>query len=228
MNKFCVLIGGGNSIRKPSEEINLWERIVGLDLWSLNFAYKALPYPPKTQTFIDTQFFNNNSLALAQLAEKKVRIIAKAHSRYNTIKEIEQHFVTRNKSEYLGDKALEKNLIYIGRMGLCGIFALSLAIAEGYNTIYCLGFDFGTPVIGDTITHFYQNKINVASGGVGNPEIYYKHDGTIKNEVEDFEVFLTKNNSKIYNVSPNSNIPYFEKIDYSRFFELIESEKNKP
>jgi len=113
------------------------------------------------------------------------------------------------------------NEVFFGRMGLSGLFALSVAIKEGYDRCFVLGFDFGS-VTNSNTTHWYQDKIkelNIKSNGAGNPGIYL-NKGKLKEEVWDFSYYDTWKN-KIYNVSPLSKIPNLNKINYQQFYELI-------
>ena len=113
-------------------------------------------------------------------------------------------------------------------MGLSGMFALSLAVAEGYEEIYLLGYDFGTTVLTNKNTHFYQNNMpHVYSTGMNHPEVYRMPDNKVKREVEDFKVYLNTPNLKIWNVSMVSNIPYFDKISYQDFYTKLKQKGEK-
>jgi hypothetical protein len=211
MSKDCIIIGGGRSILEGIS-LDLWQRIKDKETWSLNFAYKTMPYTPTKQLWIDVSFFTNNIVDIQELYKNGVECIAKAHQKYSFISEIKQYVTTREIKE-----SIEKK-IFIGRMGLVGFFALSLATKEKYDRIFLLGFDFGL-IEGETKTHYYQDTIVVKSTGINHPELYRTNNNVIK-QVEDFEIFL-KESSKIYNVSTKSNIPYFEKINYTTFFNLL-------
>lgn len=221
MDKQVILLGAGSSV-KEGIRMNLFEKIKDKNVWSLNFAYLTLPFLPRRQLWIDASFFNNNIDSLQELSRKGVGMYAKYHTRQARISDIHQYQVTKERKYYQGKEGISKNLLFIGEMGLTGIFALSLAIAEGYGVIFVLGFDFGGVIPGSNQTHYYQNDIQVISAGVGRPEIYLNKQGMVRNEVKDFEVFAREETDvKIYNVSPQSNIPYFEKIDYETFFNKI-------
>lgn len=224
MSKDCIIIGGGTSVRGGIES-GLWDKIKGKDIWSLNYAYKLLPYLPSRQCFVDYQFFHNNENDLHDMAAKGVPIHSKSNSKLRHIEEtfIKTYNTVRQKGGFRGRTALKvppEAHLFTGRMGLVGAFALALSIAEGYENLYLLGYDFGSTGMEDKDTHWYQNQVNVKSTGVGRPTVYWNKLG-LKKEVEDFQVFTTVEGLKIYNVSPNSNIPYFEKIDYPKFYELI-------
>jgi len=221
-NKTCIICGGGYSVKEGISK-GLWDRIKGQDVWSLNFTYKVMPYMPTREIFVDASFFNNNVKSLQDMTIMGVKIVARFKSKYQFIDEIIKYEATRNKKQYYGKEAINKKCLYYGRMGLCGIFALSLAIAEGYDKIYLLGYDFGTTSLNNVNTHFYQKDIMVISSGVGAPEVYRKSDNTVKEEVEDFQVFTQEKDIEIINVSPNSNIPYFPKITYEEFFTKLEN-----
>ncbi len=68
------------------------------------------------------------------------------------------------------------------------------------------------------ITHCYQDNINHI--GVGRIKFYYATDKI--NKV--FEVYKPETKIKIYNVSPDSRINTFEKIDYNTMFSKLNNE----
>jgi hypothetical protein len=209
--KECIIIGGGTSVLEGIEH-RLWERIAKREIWSINFAFRTMPYLPKRQVWVDTTFFRNNMEDLESLSIAGVECHTKKHGIYNNIPAIIQHEVTREENN--PDK------LYIGLMGLSGMFALALATKEQYDTIYLLGYDFGTNSKANTTTHYYQNTdIKYTSNGVGNPGVYLTDTG-VKKDVKLFDYFL-KFPSKIYNVSPSSNIQSYEKITYNDFFSKI-------
>lgn len=106
---------------------------------------------------------------------------------------------------------------------LTGVFAIGLAayLMKYTGIIYLLGFDWTKQAppedkskynpVSDMNIHFYDGVKHRGNGYTGyydnhNPAIFFKH-------------FLEPN-LKIYNVSPESNINTFEKIDYPTFFKL--------
>lgn len=109
------------------------------------------------------------------------------------------------------------------RENLTGLFALKLAemLMENGN-FYLLGFDFSRQPIpedkskynpeSDLQIHYY-NDIN--HRGVGLTGYYDCH-----NPDKEFSKFIKKD-IKIYNVSPESNITCFEKIDYLTMFKFL-------
>ena len=76
MNKKAILIGGGASITEGIEK-NLWEKIRGKDIWSLNYAYKTMPYFPTRELFVDKSFYRNNREDLLLLALNGVKMYSK-------------------------------------------------------------------------------------------------------------------------------------------------------
>jgi len=228
--KELVIVGGGRSV-KHGIELGLWDKIKDKTIWSLNYAFMTMPYLPKREVWVDIAFYTNNVESLQKLSEQGVQMVAKRHKKYADIFPIKCYEQTRNRTGYKGKEALKVDgtpHIFLGRMGMCGTFALSLAVAENYEKIYLLGYDFGTPEAGDTKTHFYQGDIQVRSTGVGNTHVYRGGDRSNKNlvkkDVEDYEVYGS--DAYIINVSPQSNIPYFQKITYEEFFEELINEGN--
>jgi hypothetical protein len=218
--KSCILVGGGASV-KEGIELGLWDKLAERkdwsEIWSINFAFMAMPYRPAKQIWVDTTFFRNNTEALQELNRNGVECITKKHDIYNYIPEIKQYKTTRDEFNVDIDKPL-----FIGRMGLSGTFALSLSVALKYETIYLLGYDFGTNAIANQNTHFYQDTISVRSAGVRNPGVYLQNNNVVKKEVKEFEHYKNTT-SKIYNVSLVSNISAFEKLSYQDFFSKISS-----
>jgi len=226
MFKSVVLIGGGKSVREGIQT-GLWEKIKHMEVWGLNYAYKLYPYKLDRQLFVDYNFFINNRDDMEELAKQSIPIHAKKHSQLQDITNnyIIQYNSVREKGGFRGKTALqgpEEAHIFVGRLGLVGTFALSLAIAQGYNLIYLLGYDFGPPSVEDKDTHWYQGKIDVISTGVGRPTVYWEPSSDIKHQVQDYGVFANIEGVTIYNVSLQSNIPYLPKISYQTFYDLIE------
>lgn len=221
-----ILIGGGSSLKEGISH-GLWDHIASEKVWSCNYGYRTMPYLPSREIWVDVSFYKHNIEELQKLCEQGVSLYTKEHRFYAGIKEhITQYGSTRESKNYFGKDGINKNLIYYGRMGLSGMFALSLAVAEGYTEIYLLGYDFGNTNLQDKQTHFYQDTLkNVYSTGVGRPEVYRMPNNTIKREVEDFKVYLRESDVKIYNCSLQSNISYFEKISYPQFFERLKHGK---
>jgi hypothetical protein len=214
MRDDVIIIGGGASVSEGIE-LGLWEHIKGQEVWSLNYAFKSMPYLPTKQLWVDTTFFRNNTLALENLAKQGVECHVKKNDKYVFLNNLIQHETTR--------KPEEKDKTYIGGLGFCGMFALSLAVKGQYKRIFLLGYDFGTPNQGDTNTHFYQGKVDYISTGVGRPQVYLNTFTTPKKDVKEFDLYK---DYPVYNVSMRSHISSFPKITYEEFFKLINPVKD--
>jgi len=224
MSKNVIIIGGGYSVREGIEK-NLWHKIQEKEIWSLNSVFKKMPYRPTKQLWVDAGFYKHEADNLQKLFEKGVHLVAENNRVLENRKEILKFNTTRDKTQYRGLESANSNLIFKGRMGLTGIFSISLAISLQYDEIFLLGFDWGSSSIENKNTHWYQDeieKLNIRSTGAGKPLIYMTRNDKIKDDITDFEVFLNMP-SKIWNVSPNSNIPYFDKISYEEFFIKIKN-----
>lgn len=219
--KSVILIGGGASITEGIEK-GLWEQIKDQTVWSINFAFMVMPYIPAREIWVDRSFFKNNMTALNELANKDVEMVAKEDNLNKGLLKITTYPVTRAPIEYYGKEGIKKHKIYYGEQGFCGTFALHLAICEGYDIIYLLGFDFGVPTekIKNNFTHFYQNKLNIVSSGVSRPEVYLKYN-KIHEGVKNYDIFTQEKDVKIWNVSIDSNINSFDKISWEEFFKCL-------
>jgi len=112
---------------------------------------------------------------------------------------------------------------------LTGIFALCIAEKLEPKTIYLLGFDWDrrdpkTIPTGKNYDpnsnldiHYYGKEIK--HRGLGYYGFYEGHNPN------NMFKFFDNSKSKIYNVSPNSNIENFEKISYEYMFTLLNNKK---
>jgi len=209
-----IIVAGGASILE-GVETGLWDKIRDKEIWSLNFAFKAMPYSPNRELWVDTTFWKNNIAELEALHKIGVACHCRKNDRYNGIPDIIQHATSREPNN--------TNNLYIGGMGLCGMFALSLAVREQRNPIYLLGYDWGTNRLGDTQTHFYQGMSGVSyqSSGVGRREVYIQDNNNPKRDVNDFNVY--GGYKEIYNVSMRSHINTFPKLSYEEFYGRIKT-----
>lgn len=227
--KTCIILGAGPSIQKGIE-LGLWDKIVKQEIWSLNSVYKVMPYLPDKQLWVDVSFYRFEVDNLEKLHNQGVKLISKKHSVWKQIPHIKTYSVTREKLHVTDET------IYLPSLGLTGMFALGVAIKQNYDQIFILGYDFGSSNKDNKNTHFYQNMMPITSDrrkfeeankliyshGAGNPNVYYKPDGKVKADVKEFEYWRNDKN-KIWNVSPESRIECFEKIDYPSFFKKLES-----
>jgi len=228
--KRVILLGAGASLAEGVNQ-GLWDKIKYHEKWSLNSIFNLMPYLPDKEVWVDVSFFDKNMDNLTNLRNKGVDLIAKKFThrkKYLAIAnqdDLVQYDTTREREKYWGKFAIEKKLIYYGRVGLCGTFALSLAIAMGYDEIYLCGFDFGNSTVNDLITHIYTKedlkKFDICCTGAFRPKVYRLPGDTVRAEVEDYDVFLKEKDIKIWNVSVNSNIYQFTRIPYDTFFNLI-------
>jgi hypothetical protein len=211
--KEVIIIGGGFSIKEGIEK-GLWDKIKGKEVWSLNYAYKFLPYLPTRQLWMDTTFFKNNVKDLQALAEKNVPLYTKVHPMYK-----EDMYKDKIKTYEVTRDWTKRNdiTLFVGQLGLVGTFALSLACEEKYDTIYLLGYDFGAKNNTDLNTHFYVDDAKgIQSSGLKNPNVYYENT-SIKASVLNYNDYNSYT-SKILNVSLQSNISAFQRIGYDEFF----------
>ena len=226
--KRVIIVGGGASVNLGIDQ-GLWEKIKNETIWSLNYAFLAMPYLPKRELWVDKSFFKNNIEKLEALANKKVEMVAKNNAIISHLPGITTYPTTRNSNEYHGILGINKKLIFAGKQGFVGTFALHLAICEGYDEICLLGYDYGIPADSkSTTTHFYQNTLKVISSGVGRPSVYLDKNHQIKKEIADYNVFLQEKDVTIWNVSLTSNITCFPKISYEVFLQhLLENSLQK-
>lgn len=211
--KSVILLGGGRSVLEGIE-LDLWNKVKGQEIWSINYGFMTMPYLPAKQIWVDRTFFSQNIDKLESLYKQGVECIAKKNSLYDYVPDVHQY--ATNRDIYSEDI---NNPLYLGSMGLSGTLALSLAVCLKYDYIYLLGYDFGTNSINNTKTHYYQDKLAVSSHGVMNPSIYMTNTG-VKADVKLYDAY--KNYAgKIYNVSMISNISSFPKISYPEFFDLL-------
>ncbi len=111
---------------------------------------------------------------------------------------------------------------------LAGMISTSIAIALGFKEIYLLGMDCCET---NGKTHFYQDLVTNFKEFFGVGKVETKNGGStyrtsaytdpVKLNNKYYSVFNEHNDAKIYNVSPNSKIEAFEKIDYTTFYEQL-------
>ena len=189
--KPLIICGGGYSIKEGIKQ-GLWDRIKGQEIWSLNFSFLSMPYTPSKEIWIDFFFFLAQQKNLLKL--KNCELIAKNMGTVYKEFPITTYEATSKVERYKDD------MLFLGRLCLCGMFAISLAIHRGYKNIYLLGFDHSIA----------KNKL----------QVYRDENHKVRPEVKDFEVFV-KDEVKIHNVSTISNIECFEKIDYPELFRRL-------
>jgi len=219
--KKVIIVAGGKSIREEWLNNGLFDNIKGQTIWSLNYAYKTMPYFPTRQMWVDReQFFSIYKEELFYMYDKGVELVTQ-RAGFIPLPQYSK-YITKNytKVRKYEEQFENEHLVYTGRYSLVGLFALSVALKEGYDTLFLLGFDWGTSTVKDKDTHYYQGFIKHSSEGVGDSKIYRESNDKLNDRVKDFS-FYQESKAKIYNVNLKSNIEYFEKITYEKMYELI-------
>jgi hypothetical protein len=219
--KKVILVAGGKSIREEWLNNGLFDNIRGHEIWSLNYAYRTMTYLPDRQLWVDKDgFFDIYKDQLFDMSKKGVKLITQ-RAGYIPLPDYTKYiYKVYHKVRKFEEQFQDESYIFTGKHGLVGLFALSLAVKEGYDEIFLLGMDFGTPTIADNDTHYYSKFIKHCSRGINDPKIYRYLNDEVNPRVKDFAEYKEVN-SKIYNVSMISNIPYFEKITYERMYEIL-------
>lgn len=215
-----VILGGGSSIKKA---FSIGLRTLLSDRFCIGCNYSFRHFPLTFLTFGDYNFYapqhlkkppiknpdiyeELKSLPLIIGMDKKEKLREIIHP--NTI--LLKNVSSLNKIQSAKEGFYTKNM-------LTGVFSLSLAcfLLNYTGKIFLMGFDFNSQ--GDT--HYYS-KEEIDHRGQGWHGCYSSHNpNTI------FNGYLKFNELKIYNVSPESNITTFEKIDYPKFYELLSNEE---
>ena len=214
--KEVIIVGGGYSIKEGIEK-DLWEKIKYKNVWSLNFAFEFMPFIPTKQIWADTSVWEKCKDDLLKLHNNGAQLVCRNYGGYEEYPFIERFDV--DSYEYNGHQP--RAPLFLGRLGLVGVFAISYAIRLGYDKIYLLGYDFGAANTEIRNTHFYQEESEINAGAYADSKIYWEGLYKVKHEVADFKHFEMDSSCKILNVSLDSNIPWFEKISYKDFFEYI-------
>lgn len=209
--KQAVIIGGGFSKAELIKK-GLWERIKNKFTCCINYDYRYFPNPTFL-TFVDIDFYKDELNKLKSLP----LIIGKYHKNLEKIKHPNTYMLQVNDSKYT------RNLSEgVYKSSLAGLFSLSLMIYLLTNgTVFLIGFDQGN-INGKKdsknrwITHSYQGEIN--HRGIAKIN-YYNTKGRADN---DFAPFAEEKKIKIYNVSPDSRINTFKKINYDEFFKKLD------
>lgn len=215
--KQIILIGGGSSIKPELEELQTI--LKNKFTIGLNYAYKYFPHCT-FHSYVDHEFYTDELEGLKVLpliiGNYSSNLNNKIHS--NTVM-----LPTRPKYSRDIKKGVYKD-------SLVGIFALTLAICFlGEGEIFLLGYDLGgknnnkdRDERGRAITHFYQSteKGSLQHRGIGKINYYRIH----KKSHKDFGCFRDLEGIKIYNVSTESKLEEFEKIDYNAFYKKLNKE----
>jgi len=206
-----VIIGGGSSIIEGVNK-DLWNKLSSRWTLGCNSAFKFIT--PSALVFVDHRQFYK--LFYDELGNLPL-IIGKSDNK--GVPKLPNTIFLRD-SQYF-DRSLATG-VYSGT--LCGLFSLTLAtrfLIDG-GEIFLLGFDFGAGeklIEGRQHTHFYQEQGEIKHRGIGYTGWYKKADKT-----STFVPYSKLENLKIWNVSMDSAIPFFEKISYDLFFEKLNTE----
>jgi len=234
MYKF--ILGSGYSVRQgmwsyPATSLSLWEALRHEFTISLNWGYKFCQ--PDISMYADYKWYENERQEL-----KKLPIVIGPnddHYYRKGNKTIEKNtYLYKGWHQYIQN---DWNKVYVPQ--LAGIPAITLAVLLGCKEIYLLGYDAGCDEQGRT--HFYQDIEGLGTitwkgkdeCGIGkdyrgffNTDNYNKPKEMNEFWFKPFEQEAQRG-VKIYNVSPNSTIENFPKIDYQEFYKRLGGSINK-
>ena len=225
--KDIVIIGGGLSIKNG---ISLGLKDYLKDKFVIGCNYSFRHFDLTALCFVDKDFYLP-TLAKKEENKDKYPDIHEELGKLPLIIGVAKNpslgeFIHPNTILVKKNSTYSPNPVKFGFMwNLCGLFALQLAGIFEPEKIFLLGFDWnkrdpktiptGKDYNGksDLDIHYYGKEIiHRGSGYLGfyephSPNNYFK--------------WFNNSKSKIYNVSPNSNIQNFEKIDYTTMFSLL-------
>jgi len=217
-----IIIGGGKSI-STGLETGLKDHIKGRCVIALNYSFKYFDH-----TFLcfgDEKFYKDTApdSPYPDIYDElgKLPLIIGMKQSINEEKIIHPNTILLPTNYSYNRKDNLKEGVYCSF--LVGIFALSLAIylMEGKGICYLLGYD-------------WSRRNNEQKNNREKIDIHYydiKHRGTqLTSSYEShepnfyFKPFEVEKGIKIYNVSPNSNINNFKKIDYTEMYSLLSNQ----
>lgn len=245
-NKRAIILGAGASMReglwdKPISEMPLWSAIKNECTFGTNSIFEF--FTPTILTFLDYYLHFANKEKLDKLS----LIITRTYANKKKRPVGDNLIYVPLSNQYYGQNSFEKTVkktkkgyknvhagIYSSQ--LTGIFTITLAIALGFTEIYLLGFDFGKT---DGRTHFYQqDDLRTQKIGVTYKDSGKKRSGIGTNRKGVFRTSCYNSDPKtwfsvyekelarikIYNVSPESKIETFPKIDYATFYQHLRND----
>jgi hypothetical protein len=216
-----IIIHGGDSLKSGISR-DLQKRIQNRFVITINYSYSHFPNATFL-TFMDRSFYCPS-----------LEDISKGYKNtYEDLKSLPLIIGTNADSVVLEKKlpntyivpfcpfklnkkdALTKGFYSAPGGGRTGVFALSLALflTDYKGKIFCLGLDYGLNKNSNNL-HYYP-KSEILHRGSDSTKFYDNHSGD-----EIYKPFLPFKNN-IYNVSPNSNLNLFKKIDYQEFFSKL-------
>jgi len=249
--KRCIIIGGGASIRQnlwdtPIEFLPIWQAIKNEVTFSINWSYKW--HTPTVAMYGDYRFYGNERGNLV----KKCPLVVGFQDSYYVRKGItveDNVFLLRpadgveevkgegSHKQYWGKDSWKRGF-YSSQ--LTGLFSLTFAIVLGFKEIYLLGMD-GCESQGRT--HFYQGD-NDRTGyvitddgreqtGMGKNDTGFNTQNYNKNAPEPvnwlyrfYPKVMDDEKISIFNVSPNSVLEAFPKLDYNGFYNNLQRNKS--
>jgi hypothetical protein len=161
---------------------------------AVNHAYK--------ECSPDIIFFTDKAFATI---EDESKVIDHPAIKFSLDQKVENCFLLNNKIEQYHSE--DKNKFYRGK--LSGVSALSFAAKRRPEKIFLWGFDCGY-VKGIKILHSTSGKYNHRFDSKKDEKIF-------KDGIKSFALIPPKN---IFNVSPDSNLDFFEKISIEKFNEI--------
>lgn len=222
-----IILGGGVSLQEGID-LGLYDRIKDKCTFALNYEYKY--FDSTVICFNDTNFY------LANQKELKNKPLVIGVDQNQGLITPPNTYLLKGSDVWI-DPLNIKQGIYSN--ALTGYTAISLAmwLLNKEGIIYLLGYDWSRRTEEDkqkgikanpydhnialekrTKTHCHAD---IMHRGIGYTSYYETNDPNKK-----FLPFLQESNIKIYNVSLNSNITCFKKINYLEFFKQINNTQN--
>jgi len=210
-----ILIGGGLSI-KDGLSLNLKEKIKNKCVFVINYAMFHFEHT--------ALFFSDKNFYVPLHAKKNPE---KNPDIYEDLKK-EPLIIGKKLNNGIEEFLLPNTHLIESKIEspLTGIFALEIACRLEPKQIFILGYDFSRQPIpkdkskytgyADFNIHYYDD---IKHRGIGYTNFYDRH-----NPHNYFGVFKNSK-SKIYNVSQESLIEDFEKINYPNMFNLLSNEE---
>jgi hypothetical protein len=209
------ILGGGSSIRQnqwsvPISQLPLWSWLKGEFVINTNYGEKF--FSSTAMMYSDYQFYYCNK----EWIDNVLLVIGK-----------EDGYYRREGSVKLGNNVLLTKDLHFQ---LIGIAAIDLAIKLGIKEIFLLGFD-STEIDGHT--HYYDDTNigtyvynNRAYCGIGKHENGKYKTGNYNNIDELNNVFMghlktLPKGIKVSNVSPESKISIFPKMNYNQLYSYL-------
>lgn len=234
-SKRVIILGSGASIREnlwdiPVGQIPIWEALKNEIVFSINWGFKFFKNPT-VEIYGDYQFYATEQKNLDKLP-LIISLNDGAYTKKDGVKLSSNVIILQGANEYYGKDSWSKGFF---SKQICGILALNLAIRLGFKEIYCLGYD-ACDINGHT--HFYDddeitghyiwdNQKHCGVGKKDNGEYRTGNYNRIKELNEKyFDPFKQdlKRDVGIFNVSPNSAINIFPKIDYATFYKILQKD----